>query len=160
MAKLKYYAGIGARVTPEPVLIRMAKLAYKLSNKGYTLRSGGARGADSAFERGCIGAGGDCEIILPREDSPLWCEIFTEFFHPHGSKIKDWPRQAMNRNAEILLGSNGNSPVDFVVCWTDNGRIEGGTGHAIKIANYFEIPVYNFAKQKDLDKLRELMKEI
>lgn len=47
------YAGIGSRNTPEPVLALMQRCATRLEVLGYTLRSGGANGADSSFEAGC-----------------------------------------------------------------------------------------------------------
>ena len=46
------YAGIGSRETPADVLELMTKAAKWLEAKGYTLRSGGAVGADTAFEVG------------------------------------------------------------------------------------------------------------
>ena len=49
----KYYTGVGSRETPKDVLDLMEKIAYKLSKKGWILRSGGAEGADSAFFQGC-----------------------------------------------------------------------------------------------------------
>jgi len=48
----KYYAGIGARSTPQNILDIMTNLAHKLSEKEYILRSGGALGADMAFDEG------------------------------------------------------------------------------------------------------------
>ena len=47
------YAGVGARKTPADVLGWMERIAAGMATQGWTLRSGGARGADSAFERGC-----------------------------------------------------------------------------------------------------------
>lgn len=58
----KTYAGIGSRDTPKDILRRMTNIAYKLQEKGYTLLSGGADGADTAFE---LGAGKLKEIYLP-----------------------------------------------------------------------------------------------
>ena len=49
-----HYAGIGSRSTPGNVCDVMTKIAWKLSDKGWVLRSGGARGADDAFYRGCV----------------------------------------------------------------------------------------------------------
>ncbi len=49
------YAGIGSRDTPASILDLMTRIARRLSARepwGYTLLSGGAAGADSAFERG------------------------------------------------------------------------------------------------------------
>lgn len=44
------YAGIGSRETPLSMLKTMTKVADMLAKKGYTLNSGGAIGADVAFE--------------------------------------------------------------------------------------------------------------
>ena len=49
----KIYAGIGSRETPKEVCIEIQGLAKTLANEGYVLRSGGATGADEAFETGC-----------------------------------------------------------------------------------------------------------
>lgn len=46
------YAGIGSRKTPPAELARMEAVGAILQRQGWTLRSGGADGADSAFERG------------------------------------------------------------------------------------------------------------
>ena len=48
------YAGIGSRNTPENIQAIMTKLATKLESLGWVLRSGGADGADSAFELGVL----------------------------------------------------------------------------------------------------------
>ena len=45
------YAGVGSRETPLLVQQRMTKIAAQLSKLGYVLYSGGAEGADSAFEQ-------------------------------------------------------------------------------------------------------------
>jgi hypothetical protein len=58
------YTGIGSRQTPEPVLYCIRDLARKLAQQNWVLRSGGASGADAAFERGCDQAQGRKEIFL------------------------------------------------------------------------------------------------
>ena len=47
-----YYTGVGGRETPPHVLNLMTRIAQGLAKVGGILRSGGARGADSAFEAG------------------------------------------------------------------------------------------------------------
>ena len=47
-----YYAGVGGRETPAHVLNLMTRIAQGLAKVGGILRSGGARGADTAFEAG------------------------------------------------------------------------------------------------------------
>jgi hypothetical protein len=56
------YAGIGSRQTPDHVLAAITAVAKVLAERGYILRSGGAEGADTAFEKG---AGKATEIFLP-----------------------------------------------------------------------------------------------
>jgi len=50
----KFYTGIGSRKTPYQVQQQMQRIAQFLAKKGYTLRSGSANGADSAFEEGAL----------------------------------------------------------------------------------------------------------
>ena len=46
------YAGIGSRKTPGTVMEIMGRLSRRLAEEGWTLRSGGADGADAAFAAG------------------------------------------------------------------------------------------------------------
>lgn len=151
----KYYAGVGARNTPQDVLQRMSKLSGLLARKGYTLRSGGALGADTAFEVGC---GDSKEIFTARDNLPMWANVFTEHFHPKPRALKEYPWKLMTRNALQVLGRDGNTPVEFLVCWTADGEASGGTGHAMRIAKYFAIPVYNFYHEEDVQKLKEYLR--
>lgn len=59
------YAGIGSRETPKSILEFFEYLGELLAKKGFTLRSGAAKGADSAFEKGCDRVSGLKEIFLP-----------------------------------------------------------------------------------------------
>ena len=47
-----HYAGVGSRVTPADVCRLMSRLSARLEQLGFILRSGGAIGADIAFEQG------------------------------------------------------------------------------------------------------------
>ena len=68
-----YYAGIGSRETPEPILDIMTKLSeYIYTKTDLTLRSGGADGADAAFMKGCHGRAESCRDRHPEaEDIPI-----------------------------------------------------------------------------------------
>lgn len=161
------YAGIGSRKTPKEVLTLMTALAVFLAELGLTLRSGGAPGADSAFEKGCDRAAGLKEIFLPWKkfnynQSPLF-EVSSEAIElsriyyptPELFEIKPYIAKLMGRNAQQVLGQNLDSPVDFVVCWTPDGcetqqdrtKETGGTGQAIAIADAYSIPVYNLKNE-------------
>ena len=61
---MKYYAGIGSRETPKEIQDWFKIVAKYLEKNGYTLRSGGAKGADQAFERG-VSEDDMKEIYLP-----------------------------------------------------------------------------------------------
>lgn len=152
--QLRYYAGIGSRQTPLQTLLSMTTVAQLLSNKGYVLRSGGAIGADQAFEKG---AGNHCEIFLPRPDAPVWTMICTMHYHPNPDALSVNAWQLMNRNAMQILGRDGDTPVDFVVCWTKDGKASGGTGQAIRIAKSLDIPVYNLYNNNEVSELANLI---
>lgn len=136
---MKAYAGIGARKTPDTVLDQMAGIAEWLRFKNYTLRSGGASGADTAFE---MSAGLHQEIYLARDVTPESLEVAAEF-HPAWDRCTDYAKKLMARNSFQILGRHLDNPSDFVVCWTPDGKASGGTGQAIRIANHYGIPVYN-----------------
>lgn len=48
----RFYTGVGSRETPHEDMQLMRHLAAKLAFRGWTLRSGGADGADTAFQDG------------------------------------------------------------------------------------------------------------
>ena len=154
-ANKKYYAGIGSRETPQDVLDLMTRIAKGLERKHYRLRSGGALGADSAFQAGAV----HMDIYLGKETSSLWTNVFTDFFHPNPSALKDYGRKLMNRNAMQILGRWGDNPVDFVVCWTKDGKASGGSGQAIRIAEYYNIPVFNLKNDAAKTDLKEFVNE-
>ena len=133
----------------------MARVAKGLSKKGYTLRSGGAKGADSAFEFGSERS----EIFTPYGNIPRWTHVFTEHFHPAPNNLNRYAKLLMCRNALQILGEDGDTPVDFVVCWTKDGKASGGTGQAIRIAEYFFIPVFNLRNEGSLEALKEFVNE-
>jgi len=147
------YTGIGSRKTPEQVLLLMSNIAELLGERGYTLRSGGAGGADSAFEIGCDSVGGSKEIYLPwknfnnrNSELNVVCESALELasrFHPRYKYLKRPAKLLMGRNGYQVLGNDLKTPVDFVICYTPNGDGGGGTGQAIRIAKHHDIPVHD-----------------
>lgn len=149
-----YYAGIGPRFRlPIPIATKMVQLGERFANEGLVLRSGAAVGADTAFERGCDNVGGKKEIFLPWAQFNGHDSIFLEpptaafeLIDTIWDDCKDRShkvRSLFARNCQQILGPNLDSPSNFVVCWTPGGKIVGGTGRAIGIANYFNIPVVN-----------------
>lgn len=145
--KQKRYAGIGSRETPDDILLYMRGIASKLYDLGYELRSGGAIGADSAFESGAHPD--KCEIFRA-SDATEAGKVLAAKFHPAWDRCNDYARCLHGRNSMIILGQNLDTPVDFVICWTSNGKAKGGTGLGIRIAEAYNIPVFNLKDTNNL----------
>lgn len=147
------YAGIGSRRTPPEVLPIMEEIGEALARAGWNLRSGGAAGADAAFERGCDRAGGAKEIHLPwpgYNDHPSPLHTVTPAmlglaarYHPDWKRLSEEARLLIARNGAQVLGADLASPVAAIVCWTSRGRLKGGTAQALRIAVDRLIPVVN-----------------
>lgn len=164
-----YYAGIGSRETPDNVLACFVKLAAYLSIKGFTLRSGGAAGADRAFEEGCNKVKGKKEIYLPwygfeKSDSKLVVSDAKAFelgkkFHPNWDRLSDGAKKLQARNCHQVLGADLETPSRLIVCWTKNGSGQGGTGQALRIAKYYNIPVFDAGKYKSIAEIKTNLRE-
>ena len=149
-----HYAGIGSRATPAPVLATMRQIAETLARRGWTLRSGAADGADSAFEAGCDRARGAKEIFLPSDGFRGRHATETGVTVPQRAlqaraealsakhwdtakcpwaRLRPFTRALMRRNAHQVLGPDLDHPVCAVAYWTPEGA-EGGTGQALRIA--------------------------
>ena len=147
------YAGIGSRRTPPDVLEKMTVLAAWLERRGWHLHSGGAAGADTAFAPRARTlhlpwpgygnhSGPDCHV--PSGAHYTSCVRIAAAVHPAWHRCTQGTRKLHARNVSILLGRALDSPVHAVVCWTDRGRVVGGTGMGLRIAALRDIPVLNF----------------
>lgn len=163
-----YYAGIGSRETPIEILKLFTQLGKFLANKNYILRSGHAEGADSAFEHGCDTVNGQKEIYLPwngfeGSNSQLVVSDkkafeIAEKFHPYWNNLKQGGQKLQARNSHQVLGNDLNTPSNFIICWTKNGKGSGGTGQAIRIAKSYNIPVFDAGSYKDIDEVKSELK--
>ena len=146
---MRYYTGVGSRRTPKRVLQSMTRIARALSEAGYTLRSGAAEGADTAFEAGSQRS--DIYLPWPRfrdHPSPLThvsnaALAWAAKVHPAWHLLNKHARLLHGRNAYQVLGQNLDTKSEFVICYTPDGRASGGTGTAIRLATSLGIPVYN-----------------
>src|SRR5690606_24053369 len=121
------------------VLFRLTHIAEYFTSRGFSLRSGGARGADSGFEQG---AGAHKDILRARDATPEMM-AHAEQYHPRWDRCTPKGRQLHGRNSGIILGRDLKSPVDFVICWTEGGELVGGTAQGIRVAKAYDIPVFN-----------------
>ena len=65
-------------------------------------------------------------------------------FHPRWDALPVYVKMLMGRNSYQILGLDLETPSDFVICWTLDGQITGGTGQTLRMAAYYGIPVLNF----------------
>lgn len=144
----------------------MTKIAHYLECKGMVLRSGGACGADMAFEAG-ISDPANKEIHLPwrgfnLNKSKLYgvsedAMRMAASFHPVWDELSTGAKELHARNCYQVLGRDLSTPSKFLVCWTRGGRMVGGTAQTLRIANHYEIPVLNLARDKDLSIIHTCM---
>ena len=126
-----------------------------LHARGWILRSGGADGADRAFERG-VANRKNKEIFLPwrnynnRPDAPYDTHLVVHkaleiaaTIHPVWKDLSESVKQLHARNIHQVLGKNLDTPSKFLVCWTKGGKPVGGTRTAIIVAQENNIPVFN-----------------
>ena len=156
---MKTYAGIGSRETPADIKWLMTQVAKGLS-ANYTLRSGGADGADAAFEIGANRA----EIYLPWKGfnhhpsslyniTPAAFELAKQV-HPAWNRLTPGAMKLHARNCYQILGAELDNPVRFVICWTPDGacqprelsRATGGTATAIRLACLRHISIFNLQR--------------
>lgn len=160
---MKHYTGVGSRETPKAVLAAMQRIAVHLDEAGYTLRSGGADGADTAFEQGSTAK----VIYLPWarfRDHPSPYHHVTQAamdmaakYHPAWHLMNKHARLLHGRNAYQVLGLDLRSKTDFVVCWTRDAKLQGGTATAMRIAQAHAIPVYNLAAWSEKAVLKQVL---
>ena len=162
MITRKYYAGIGSRSTPLRMQRFMTKVATWMESQGWTLRSGGAEAADSAFESG-VHMDEDKQIFLPwrgfnGNNSPRYSvgedamKVMRQF-HPAPFRLSQGAAKLHGRNSYQVLGPDLQTHSKVVICWTEGGLGQGGTGQAIRIARFHGIPVYDLGDPKQLAKI-------
>ena len=153
------YAGVGARKTPDQMLRGMRDIATNLAGRGWHLRTGGANGADDAFARAVPAE--RRTVFIPWRGYNGWSQsegraltegelqalrAAAEPHHPAWQSCAPKVRDLHARNVAILMGADMREPVTAMVCWTENGRVQGGTGMAIRLARHYRIPVLNLAE--------------
>lgn len=173
----KYYAGIGSRNTPSDILTLMTKIATKLESEGYILRSGGADGADQAFEAG-VNNPSMKEIYIPwngYSDKQMLYSIpnkafeIAESLHKHWDNSSEAVQKLMARNAMQIMGKDLQTRSSFVICWTPDGCISeedrsyeknmgtGGTGQAIAHAYRERIAIFNLQRSEHKARLLTML---
>lgn len=102
-----------------------------------------------AFEMGAGDVKGPMEIFTSK-DVDIAAYLHASLYHPAWAKLDEGSRSLHARNSLIMLGRDLLAKVDCVVCWTPGGRVQGGTGQALRIAASPEhrTPVFNLAHDR------------
>jgi hypothetical protein len=154
----KFYTGVGSRSTPQNIREVMVELAKKLATDGWTLRSGGAAGADSAFEYGVSLVGGYKEIYYADQANKAALEMASTI-HPAWHRCSDYVRKLHARNCFQVLGRDLRTPSSFLVCWTLNGADIGGTRTAIVLARNNNIEVINLGFTEQIERVIQYIQQ-
>ena len=171
----KPYTMIGSRETPEEIMDLMSDLAIALSHEGFTVRSGGANGADKCAEEASF-----IEIYLPWDgfnskyhngfgfinystlgltgEADKLCSIHHQWW---ANVKKEGVKHLHRRNCHQVLGAGLKSPSLFVVCFAKpdekrgEGHVQGGTGTAVSLALSRGIKVINLYFDGEVNEVKD-----
>lgn len=153
----------------------MLSVGAYLANKGIILRSGGAAGADTAFEQGCDKIDASLkEIYIPwngfsnlhHNGENLFVTGDSEYsqkkaseIHPAWDRLSRGVKALHSRNVNQVMGiSPGESELSkFVLFYaptTKSDAVKGGTATAVNLALSLGIPVWNFYESVDREEFR------
>ena len=175
---MRYYTGVGSRETPAVILDLMQEIAFKLANNGYVLRSGGADGADLAFQKGWQRAGGageglDAEIYVPwngfnnlsngemgvvytlnRLPYIYQATCIAAEIHPAWDRLSRGAKALHTRNVYQVLGKNLDKPSQFLICYAKPTKtgVSGGTNTAVQVAIRNNVPVFNMYHEETVER--------
>lgn len=147
----------------------MRDMARLLGQHRFTLRSGGAQGADAAFETGADEVQGLKEIYLPPlpwkkgegqvyAESPE-AEAIAREIHPAWGSLSGVGQRLHTRNVHQVLGRDLDSPSWFLICWTQGGKAQGGTRTALVLARERHVPCFNLgSRQWTLKEILQVVK--
>lgn len=159
-----YYTGIGSREAPPAFLKFAREMAASLEAQGYILRSGGAPGADDAFESGLTRVA-NSQIYLPWHgfegrnhagcitpddldiEDLAQAEKTVRVLHPNPSALKPGSMKLLVRDVFQVLGSDLHTPSNFVMMWArPKGRdaVHGGSNMAFQVARRRDVPIINY----------------
>lgn len=181
----KIFTGVGSRDTPLLMLTLIFYLSRKLASEGWGMRSGGARGADSAFYNGYMDYFNkvtnihylnvtvyvpdhnhkafhlyrqNCKVLADMDNKDEAYKI-AESVIPHWQNCNDYAKSLHSRNAYQVLGDDLKTPSNVFICWTliTKDSIKGGTRTAYEIAKNNNIRIINLANPKHYNKVLQML---
>lgn len=167
-----FYTGVGSRdVTPDEYAL-MSVISQRLACRGWTLRSGGADGADSAFEEGVVQAHGKKEIYIPWQgfngrksyhDVIIGNHLYSwnaakemaSTIHPAWDLLSIGAQSLHARNCYQVLGEKLDKPSTFLIACSDpvGNSVKGGTRTAWELAKRHHIQCFNLRVGRDKERI-------
>lgn len=182
------YAILGAPDTPSHVLQEFSDIARMLAAKKFKVRvtTDDSRKQEGKPPAALVGkavretVGTRYELIKPwntfgdTEGEALTATGTTSdrgvemaaLFQPAMTKLPDAVKKIIAANVHVMLGKFLESPVEFLVCYTEDGAENskevtfktGNVGLAIRVATSYNIPVINFKNPNSRSRLEDIMK--
>lgn len=153
----KPYAVVGNKDFPTDLIPKLTSIVKKLDSLGYTARTGSMKGLDVYVEEITT----NVELQLPWKNfnnkeskntysSPEILAI-AKSLQPGFDELALPIKGFLAKNVRVLLGGKGISRAIFLLCHSEDGvdnarQVTSRTasvGHAIKVADKFNIPVFN-----------------
>ena len=153
----KPYAVVGNKEFPSDLIPKLTSIVKKLDSLGYTARTGSMKGLDVEVETITT----NVELQLPwknfnnKESKNTFSSpeilALAKSFQPGFEELALPIKGFLAKNVRVLLGSKGISRAIFLLCHSEDGvdtarQVTSRTasvGHAIKVADKFNIPVFN-----------------
>lgn len=177
---MRYYTGIGSRETPLHITELMNRIGEICADHNIILRSGGAEGADSAFEVGCDSVNGEKEIFIPWNNfngrrssmkgvyvrgNDVHSRVIAHSLHPVFDRLGRGAQALHTRNVNQVLGKDSGSPepssfVLFYAPETSSGNVKGGTATAVNLAKRNNIPCWNMWSNSSYDQILDWIDSI
>lgn len=162
MSETLIVTGIGTRKTNSQAFAMLYKIARRMAHHGWKLRSGGALGADTAWEKGFEGFDAK-EIFLSRGTSldiaknaacgrisdygDIWldAEDIASRLHARWDYLDPTSQALHTRNVFQILGMDLNTKTDVVAAYAPpfGASVKGGTATAYNLARAKGIPTFN-----------------
>lgn len=153
----KPYAVVGNKEFPTDLIPKLTSIVKKLDSLGYTARTGSMKGLDVCVEEFTT----NVELQLPWKNfnnkeskntysSPEILAI-AKSLQPGFDELALPIKGFLAKNVRVLLGGKGISRAIFLLCHSEDGADSArqvtsrtaSVGHAIKVADKFNIPVFN-----------------
>ena len=156
------YAVVSNKDIPPEAIQVYERIAKRLNDMGYTVRTGTLEGLESKAEMLPVRK----ELLLPwkgfnekesqfTSSTPLIKGIAKKYMKAgNWDELKPAMQGFLQKNARLVTGHYGNSPAKFVICWSQDqaesqNQVTFNTGniaHALTIAAAWHVPVFNLAR--------------